>query len=399
MSKLQLSDLELKEKKVIIRVDFNVPLNPDGSLADDTRIRESLPTIEYALNAGASVILMSHLGRPKGKRDPKFTLAPCSTALSSLLKRPVIMAPDCIGPQTEELAHNLQPGQVLLLENLRFYEAEEKPELDPTFAKKLASLADLYINDAFGTAHRAHSSTTFIGKEFPHKAAMGLLLQKEIDFLTPLVTNPKRPFYALIGGSKISTKIGVLSALANHVDGIFVGGAMAYTFFKAQGIKVGSSLCETDQIDTARALIEQCAAKNIPLYLPQDQLIASSISIDATTQIIPVTQGIPDSWQGVDIGPETIKAWTRELRKAATVFWNGPVGIFEIPPFAAGTHEIAQTLAHLKAITIVGGGDSVAAINQLELAAQFTHISTGGGASLEFLELGHLPGIDALSDA
>jgi phosphoglycerate kinase len=398
MRKLQLSDLDLKGKKVLIRVDFNVPQNPDGTIADETRIRESLPTIQYALNAGAAVILMSHLGRPKGKRDPQFSLAPCATALSHLLNRPVAMAPDCIGSETAALAHNLKPGQVLLLENLRFYPAEEKPELDPTFAKQLASLADLYVNDAFGTAHRAHASTATIASNFPHKAAAGILLQKEIDFLLPLVTHPLRPFYALIGGAKISSKIGVLSALAEHVDALFIGGAMAYTFFKAQGIDIGNSLCELDQLETAQALIEKCAVKKIPLHLPIDQLISTSLSPSSPTEVTPTTQAIPAGWQGVDIGPKTAASWKTALQSAATIFWNGPVGIFEIAPFAQGTQAIAQTLAHLQATTIVGGGDSVSAINQLGLASRFTHLSTGGGASLEFLEQGHLPGIDALSN-
>lgn len=399
MGKLNVSDLEVKGKKVLVRVDFNVPMNPDGTISDDTRIRESLPTIQHILNAGGSVILMSHLGRPKGKKDPKFSLAPCAKSLSHLLGRPVIMAPDCIGKETEALAQKLENGQVLLLENLRFYPEEEKPEINPSFAKELASLGDLYVNDAFGTAHRAHSSTAAIAQYFPNSAAAGMLMQKEIAFLGDLVKDPKRPFYALIGGSKISTKIGVLHALLDKVDALFIGGAMSYTFFKAQGIEIGNSLCETDQIETAKSLSELAVKKNVALYLPTDHLIAASISQDSPTKILSINEGVPLGWQGVDIGPKTLQKWEENLKKARTIFWNGPLGVFEIPAFAKGTAGIAETLAHLSAVTIVGGGDSVSAVNQLGLASQFSHLSTGGGASLEYLELGHLPGIDSLSDS
>jgi phosphoglycerate kinase len=399
MEKLNVSNLEVAGKKVLVRVDFNVPMHADGTISDDTRIRESLPTIQHILNAGGSVILMSHLGRPKGKKDPQFSLAPCAKALSHLLNKPVIMAPDCVGKEVEALARELQPGQVLLLENLRFYPEEEKPEINPAFAEQLAHLGDLYVNDAFGTAHRAHSSTAAIARYFPQRAAAGMLMQKEIAFLGKLASHPKRPFYALIGGSKISTKIGVLHALLDKVDVLFIGGAMAYTFFKAQGIEIGSSLCEPDQIETAKSLLELALKKNITVYLPTDHLIASSFSQDSPTKILSINEGVPTGWQGVDIGPKTLSTWENSLKNAATIFWNGPVGVFEIPAFAKGTEGIAQTLAHLSAITIVGGGDSVAAVNQLGLASQFSHISTGGGASLEYLEQGHLPGIDVLSNS
>ncbi len=399
IAKLKIQDLDLKDKKVLVRVDFNVPLNPDGTIADDTRIQEALPTIQLILDKGGIPILMSHLGRPKKEKDPKLTLAPCAQDLSQLLGLPVKMAPDCIGPEVEAMAAGLKANEVLLLENLRFYPAEERPESDPAFAKHLSSLGDVYINDAFGTAHRTHSSTATIAQYFPKKAAAGLLMQKELSFLGSLLTTPKRPFYAIIGGAKISSKIGVLESLLEKVDGLFIGGAMAFTFLKAQGISIGNSLCEEDQIPTARRLIDVCSAKKIPLFLPKDSIAADALNDQANKRICPISEGIPEGFEGVDIGPATIALWQEALKQAATIFWNGPLGVFEIPSFAAGTRKITETLAHLQAITVVGGGDSVAAIKQLHLEKKFTHLSTGGGASLEFLELGHLPGVDALSDA
>lgn len=399
IAKLKIQDLDLKDKKVLVRVDFNVPLNPDGTIADDTRIQEALPTIQLILDKGGIPILMSHLGRPKKEKDPKLTLAPCAQDLSQLLGLPVKMAPDCIGPEVEAMAAGLKANEVLLLENLRFYPAEERPESDPAFAKHLSSLGDVYINDAFGTAHRTHSSTATIAQYFPKKAAAGLLMQKELSFLGSLLTTPKRPFYAIIGGAKISSKIGVLESLLEKVDGLFIGGAMAFTFLKAQGIPIGNSLCEEDQIPTARRLIDVCSAKKIPLFLPKDSIAADALNDQANKRICPISEGIPEGFEGVDIGPATIALWQEALKQAATIFWNGPLGVFEIPSFAAGTRKITETLAHLQAITVVGGGDSVAAIKQLHLEKKFTHLSTGGGASLEFLELGHLPGVDALSDA
>ena len=293
---------------------------------------------------------------------------------------------------------HLKPGHILLLENLRFYPAEEKPSTDPTFAQKLAALGDIYVNDAFGTAHRSHSSTAIIAQFFPGKAAAGLLLQKEMNFLGSLISAPKRPFYAIIGGAKISTKMGVLKSLLSKVDGIFIGGGMAYTFYKAQGIKIGDSIHEEDQIPTALEFLKECAEKKVTLWLPSDTLIADAFSNDAKTQIVSSSQEIPEGWQGMDIGPKTIEEWKKALQGAGTVFWNGPLGVFEFPRFAEGTEAIARTLAALNATTVVGGGDSVAAINKLGLASKFSHVSTGGGASLEFIEYGHLPGIDALSD-
>jgi phosphoglycerate kinase len=398
MQKLRLQDLDLKGKKVLMRVDFNVPLK-EGTITDDTRIREALPSIEYVLKSGGSVILMSHLGRPKNGPDPQLSLKPCAPILSQLLNKKVLVADDCIGEHVETMARQLQPSQVLLLENLRFYPAEENPSSDPLFAKKLAALGDLYVNDAFGTAHRSHSSTATIAQYFPHRAAAGLLMQKEIQFLSQLLSHPKHPFYAIIGGAKISTKMGILKSLVSKVDGIFIGGGMAFTFFKAQGYEIGDSICEEEQISTAASFLKMCSEKKIPCYLPQDNVIAEAFRQEAQTKTILVPQeGIPKGWQGMDIGPQTIQIWKKALQQAATVFWNGPLGVFEFPAFAKGTEEIAKLVANLNAITVVGGGDSVAAINRLGLMPKFTHVSTGGGASLEYIELGHLPGIDALSN-
>lgn len=397
MKKLKLQDLDIKGKKVLMRVDFNVPQNKDGSIADDTRIKESLSSIQYILKNGSSAILMSHLGRPNGP-DPKLSLAPCAKALSAYLGLSVIMADDCVGEKVEKMTKDLKPGQVLLLENLRFYPPEENPSQDPLFAKKLASLGDVYVNDAFGAAHRSHSSTTTITQYFSGKAAAGLLMQKEIEFLSPLL-KPKKPFYPIIGGAKISTKLGVLKSLLSKADGIFIGGAMAFTFFLAQKIKIGASLREDDQVPAAADFLKQCSEKRIPCLLPQDIIIADAFRDDAPSQRVPSSQGIPDGWLGMDIGPQTLEEWGRALQDAAVVFWNGPLGVFEFPHFAKGTEGISKILSSLDAITVVGGGDSVSAINKLGLASSFTHVSTGGGASLEFLEYGHLPGIDALSDS
>lgn len=389
MKKLTLKDLPLKGKRVLMRVDFNVPIE-SGKITDDSRIQASLPSIEYILKQGASLILMSHLGRPKGK-DPTLSLTPCAKRLSELLKKPVQMAPDCVGPQVEKMAICLNPGEVLLLENLRFHLGEEAPEKDPEFVAKLAKLGDCYVNDAFGTAHRAHASTALIAKYFPKKAAMGFLMQKEIEELSPLLKNPARPFYAIIGGAKISSKIGVIKKLLERVDGLFIGGAMAFTFLRAKGIEVGNSLCE-----------DPVHVRDLPLgkiHLPVDLVIADEFSKTANKKTITVSDGIPPGWQGMDIGPKTAVEWAKFLNQAATVFWNGPLGVFEIPPFAKGTEAIARVLANGPAKTIIGGGDSIAAVQQMGLADRFAHLSTGGGASLEFLEHGHLPGIEALSDS
>ncbi len=387
---MNIQDLPLKDKKILIRVDFNVPFDKQGAISDDTRIREALPTIQYILDKGGSVILMSHLGRPEGKKDPKFTLKPCAMRLGELLGKEVKMAPDCIGEEVEKIVASLRPREVLLLENLRFYPAEEKPEKDPEFAKKLAKLGDYYINDAFGTAHRAHSSTATIAQYFKGRSGAGFLLQKEINFLGEAFAQPKHPFYAVIGGAKVSTKLGVLKSLLSKVDALFIGGGMAFTFLKAQGISIGNSLCEDNLVEEARQFL---ADAKKPIYLPKDVVIAN----EAQQKVIETSKGIPEGWQGMDIGPETSKLWKEQLSQAKMVFWNGPLGVFEIPNFAKGTREMAETLANLDAVTIAGGGDSVAAINQMGLSKKFSHISTGGGACLEYIEFGHLPGIDALN--
>lgn len=397
MQKLAIHDLDLKGKKVLVRVDFNVPMNKDGTIADDTRIRESVPTIKHILERGGSVILMSHLGRPKGP-EAKSSLAPCAKALSHLLGQEVAFATDSTGEDAKKKARALKPKEVLLLENLRFNPAEEKPELDPEFAKRLAELADVYVNDAFGTAHRSHSSTAVIAQYFPEKSAAGLLIGKEVAFFEKILLSPKRPFFAIIGGAKISTKMGVLKSLVTLTDGIFIGGGMAFTFLKAQGFKIGNSIFEEDQIGAAKDLMQACTQKKVPLFLPTDLVIADSFKEDANSRVVSAEEGIPAGWQGMDIGPQTIQKWKSALHSAKTVFWNGPLGVFEFKKFATGTHEIAKAVAALDAITIVGGGDSVSAINQLQLASKFSHVSTGGGASLEYIEFGHLPGIDALSN-
>lgn len=394
MDKLSLKDFDLQGKRVLMRVDFNVPLH-EGKIGDDTRIRAALPSIEYIVNRGASLILISHFGRPQGAPDPQFSLAPCAKRLSELLKKPVPLAPDCIGPKVEKMAFALKAGQLLMLENVRFHPGEEEPAKEPHFAEKLARLGDLFVNEAFGAAHRAHASTAEIARYFPGKAAAGFLMEKEISYLEPLLKNPKRPFYAILGGAKISTKIGVLKRLFSLVDALFIGGGMAYTFFKAQGIEIGQSLFEESQLEKAKALL---AKKNKPIFLPLDFVVADAFSNDAHRKIASVKEGIVPPWQGMDIGPKTIQNWSIELQKAATVFWNGPLGVFEMPHFAAGTRSIAKALASSKAQVIVGGGDSIAAIEQTGLTDHFAHLSTGGGASLEFLEKGHLPGIDALSN-
>lgn len=393
---MNIKDLPVSEKKVLVRVDFNVPLDKDGKITDDTRIKAALPTIEYLIKQGARVILMSHLGRPKGKVDSAFSLSPCAERLSKLLKQEVKLAPDCIGPKVEKMAEELQDGEVLLLENLRFHKAEEKPQSDPTFAEDLAKLADFYINDAFGTAHREHSSTATIAHYFPGKKAIGMLLQKEIDFLGTHFANPKRPFYAVIGGAKISSKLGVLSSLLEKADALFIGGGMAYTFMKAKGISIGNSLCEDELLEEAKNLLKRAEEKKVPLFLPKDVVIANAFDNEADTKIVEAEKGIPDGWEGMDIGPLTREGWSNTLQNAQMVFWNGPMGVFEMSNFAKGTRAIAETLSTLDAITIIGGGDSVSAINQLDLADTFSHISTGGGASLEYIEYGHLPGIDAI---
>jgi phosphoglycerate kinase len=398
MQKMTLESVSVRGKKVLMRVDFNVPMER-GEITDDARIVAALPSINYVLREGGALILMSHLGRPKGKVVKELTLAPCARRLAELLQAKVAMAPDCIGGAVEELAEQLQSGEVLMLENLRFHPGEEDPKGHPAFVSALAKLGEIYVNDAFGTAHRYHASTAAIASFFPHCACAGLLLEKEMEFLGKVLNSPARPFYAIIGGAKISTKIGTLTALMQKADRVMVGGAMAYTFFKAQGVAVGNSLHEDDQIARAHSLLVESERLGGRLLLPSDTLIADTISERACCKVVDSMQGIPDGWEGVDIGPATTAQYMQQLHLAKTILWNGPLGIFEIEPFANGTMAMARALAQVEATTIVGGGDSLAAIQKAGVASKITHLSTGGGACLEYIEFGTLPGIEALSPA
>lgn len=393
-----LKDIDLANKRVLIRVDFNVPMKKDGTVADITRIQAALPTIEYCINKNAKVILLSHLGRPTNGPAKEFTLKPCADELAKLLKRPVQFASDCIGDVAEQAVSGMKPQDVLLLENVRFYPAEEKPKLDPTFVEKLAALGDCYINDAFGTAHRAHSSTTLLATYFPDQSAIGFLMQKEVEALSKALLSPARPFVAIIGGAKISSKLGVLQSLLKACDTLLIGGAMVYTFMKAQNIPVGDSLVEDDMIPQAKELITFAKEKKKKLLFSSDIVVTDSLEHPTVVKMVDFAEGIPDKMQGVDIGEQTVFAWKPYIQAAKTIFWNGPLGVFEQDRFAKGTKEIAMLIAeeayHL--FSVVGGGDSIAAIHQLGLESAFSHISTGGGASMEFIEFGTLPGIEAL---
>ncbi|MDX9701797.1 MAG: phosphoglycerate kinase [Candidatus Auribacterota bacterium] len=394
MAKLFIEDLAMKGKRVLIRVDFNVPFDAAQNVTDDTRIQAALPTIRYAVKQGAKVILMSHLGRPKGKPVPEMSNKPAGDRLAKLIGKPVVTLNDCIGKSVEDAVSKMSEGDIILLENLRFYSEEEKN--DPEFAKKLASLGDIYINDAFGTAHRAHASTEGVTRFFK-QSACGYLLKKEIDYLSKALESPERPFVAIIGGAKISGKIDVITNFLDKVDSLLIGGGMAYTFFKAMGYEIGKSILEPDKIDLAKEILNKAKQKGVDLVLPKDVLVADDISPDAKP-VATACDKIPADKSGADIGPETIKIFKDKIASAKMVVWNGPVGVFEMKPFANGTNEIAKSLAASSAISIVGGGDSVAAINSFDLADKITHISTGGGASLEFLEGKILPGIAALTE-
>jgi phosphoglycerate kinase len=388
-NKKSVTDIDVKGKKVLVRVDFNVPIK-DGVVQDDTRIKAALPTIQYLLDHGAAVILFSHLGRPKGGPDPKYSMKPVADFLGSLMKKPVKFADDCVGAPAETAARALKPGEVLVLENTRFHPEEEKNDLD--LAKKMASLAEVYVNDAFGSAHRAHSSTEGVARFLP--AVGGFLMEKEIQYLSQAIENPKRPFVAILGGAKVSDKIGVIKNLLVKADTILIGGGMANTFFKAQGYPMGDSLVENEVLDLAKELLSQGGTK---LRLPVDVVIAQSMDEGAETKVVPVGP-VPDGWRILDIGPQTVAAYAKVISAASTVVWNGPMGVFEVSTFAKGTFEVAHAMADSKAVTIVGGGDSASAIQKSGLADKITHISTGGGASLEMLEGLVLPGVAALQD-
>lgn len=417
MNKLTIADVDLKGKRVLIRVDFNVPV-ADGKVADDTRIRAALPTIKYILDRGASVVLMSHLGRPKGgKAEPEFSLKPAADRLTELMRRPILFAPDCVGPEVKAMAESLRREQhILLLENLRFHKEEEgKVKLPDTatdeekkaaksemkkkqeeFARQLSELGEIYVNDAFGTAHRAHASTAIICKFFKTNLA-GFLMEREVKYLGQAMAHPERPFVAILGGAKVSDKVNVIQNLLSKVDALLIGGAMAYTFYRAKGLPIGKSLVEEDKVSLAAELLKLAQTKGVKLLLPVDHVIADKFDAAANHKVVG-EGGIADGWMALDIGPKTAELYAREISGAKTVVWNGPMGCFEMAPFAEGTMSVAKAIAATKCLSIIGGGDSVAAVNKSGLADKMSHISTGGGASLEFLEGKALPGVVALTD-
>lgn len=386
MKKLTLSQLDVASKRVLMRVDFNVPQDDHGAITDDTRVRASLPAITDVVRRGGRLVLCSHLGRPKGKKDPKYTLAPVAKRLAELLDRPVVFVTDCIGPEAEKVTGSLKDGEVALLENVRFYAEEEKN--DAGFAQKLAKMGEVFVNDAFGTAHRAHASTVGVTKFL--KSAAGPLMEKELRALGGLLENPKRPFVAILGGAKVSDKIKVIENLSKICDQILIGGGMAYTFLKAKGLPIGKSIFEADTLEVARRLTSP------KIVLPTDHVVAAEFKAESPASVV---TNIPDDRMGLDIGPATVSAYLGILKGAATVVWNGPVGVFEMPAFAKGTRAIADCLANSKATTVIGGGDTAAAVTDFGLESRMTHVSTGGGASLEFLEGQELPGVAALSPA
>ena len=397
MKKLSINDLNLKDKKVLVRVDFNVPLDENLKITDDIRIVSSLPTIKKIISDGGKAILMSHLGRPKGKVNPKYSLKPAAEKLSELLGKNVTLAPDCIGEDVKKIVNDMKPGDVVLLENLRFHEEEEKN--DPAFAKQLSELSDVYINDAFGSAHRAHASTEGVTK-YIAKCAAGYLMQKELEYLGGAVSSPKKPYCAILGGAKISGKIDVINNLLDKVDTMLIGGGMAFTFFKAQGKEIGKSLLEEEKLELAKELLAKVKGMNVKFLLPVDVVVADEFKDDSPAETVGV-DNLASGKMGLDIGPETVKLFGEEIMKSKTIVWNGPMGVFEMPNFAKGTFEIAKALAEATskgAVTVVGGGDSSAAISKAGLEDKVSHVSTGGGASLEFLEGKTLPGVAALAD-
>ena len=393
MNKKTVRDIDLKNKKVLVRCDFNVPMDENRNITDNRRIVAALPTIKYLLEQNCKIVLCSHLGRPKGEFKEEFSLKPVAKELSRLLGKDVIMADDVIGPDAKNKAENLKNGEIMLLENVRFH--REETDNDPNFSKELASFGEIFVNDAFGTAHRAHASTEGVTKYLP--AVSGFLIEKELKFLGEALNNPERPFVAILGGAKVSDKIGVIDSLLEKVDTLMIGGGMAYTFFKAQGYEVGNSLCEPDKCDLALKLMEKAKEKNVKFMLPIDTKIGKEFKPDTESKTVGWKE-IPEGWEGFDIGEKTIEMFKEELKNAKTVIWNGPLGLFEFDQFAIGTNEIAKDLATLNATTIIGGGDSAAAVEKAGLGDKMTHISTGGGASLEFLEGKKLPGIEALMD-
>jgi phosphoglycerate kinase len=397
MNKLSVQDIDLHGRRVLMRVDFNVPLDTKGGISDDTRIRASLATMEYIVSRGGIPILMSHLGRPGGERNEAFSLRTVADHLGKLTSTPILFADDCVGESAQRVVHAADPGQVVLLENVRFH--AEETSIDPGFSSQLAELGDVYVNDAFGTAHRAHASTVGVTQHFELRAS-GLLMDRELQSLGGLIEAPKRPFVAILGGAKVSGKIEIIEFLLDRVDSILIGGGMAFSFFKVHGIDVGDSLVEDDLLDTVRMIAERARSSSTQLLLPQDLIVASQFTNDAERREVLVTD-IPEGWQGLDIGPRTTKLYGEQIERAKTIFWNGPMGVFEMPNFARGTRAIARHMGKAtdrEACTVVGGGDSVAALRQMDVDRRITHVSTGGGASLEFLAGKTLPGVEALSD-